>query len=98
MEKEDISEYTISGHAIKRYMSRCLPNRTLAESLELMRRSLKSVRRIEKYIYKKNKNRVAYMDDYGIVYIVDNTTIVTVYPKSMKYNPTRNKILRKGDL
>lgn len=78
----DMSNLTISSHAIAQYSMKCFPTLSILEILEQIKNRLKALKKIDVSDSKKKKhpNSEYYIDSDDIVYVISNNTIITTYP------------------
>ena len=78
----DMSNVTISSHALTQYNIKCFPSLSIIEIVEQMRDRLCSLKRIEVNNNKKKNhpNSEYYIDVDNIVYVIANNKIITTYP------------------
>ena len=78
----DMSNLTISSHALSQYSLKCYPNLGILEITKQIREKLKKLKEINvnENKLKKHPNSKYYMDEDEIVYVVANNKIVTTYP------------------
>lgn len=80
----DMSNLSISSHAITQYNIKCFPFLSVIEVVEQMRRKLKGLKKIDVSDSKKKNhpNSEYYIDDDDIVYVIANNKVITTYPNN----------------
>ena len=78
----DMSNLSISSHAITQYNIKCFPLLSVIEVVEQMRRKLKYLKKIEVNDSKKKNHPDSeyYIDDDNIIYVISNNKVITTYP------------------
>ena len=78
----DMSNASISSHALTQYNIKCFPAMNILDILEQMKKRLTSLKKIEvnECKRKKHPNTEYYIDEDDVVYVIANNKVITTYP------------------